>query len=82
MKNNFTHIIKAAASQKRSFDTSIESVRNILDESIQTYSNIPANIQKVEFSQKEFRTGWLRGSLSYPWVIVCFIIPSVIDSLI
>lgn len=80
MKNNFTHIIKAAASQKRSFDTSIESVKNILDESIQ--NSVQGNVQKVEFAKQEYRTGWLRGSLSYPWVIVCFIIPSVIDSLI
>lgn len=82
MKNNFTHIINAAASQKRSFDTSIESVKNILDESIQNSIQVQRNVHKVEFAQKEFRTGWLRGSLSYPWVIVCFIIPSVIDSLV
>lgn len=82
MKNNFTHIINAAASQKRSFDTSIESVKNLLDESIQNASRVPGSIHKIEFSQNELRTGWLRGSLSYPWVVVCFIIPSVIDSLI
>lgn len=82
MKNNFTHIVNAAASQKRSFDDSIESVKNLLDESIQNSAKVPENIHKIEFSQKEFRTGWLRGSLSYPWVVVCFIIPSVIDSLI
>lgn len=82
MKNNFANIIAAAASNKSSFDNSIESVKNLLDVSVQDSAKSLANIQKVEFAEKELRTGWLRGSLSYPWVVVCFIIPSVIDSLI
>ncbi len=82
MYNNFAHIIENATSQKRLFDSSIESVKDLLDQSVQGSIENPENIHKVEFARTGFRTGWLRGSLSYPWVVVCIIVPAVLDTLI
>lgn len=81
MNNNFVHIIDAAADRKDSFNTSIESVKVMLDKSVRGSFDATKSINKVEFNH-DLRTGWLRGSLSYPWVVVCFIIPAVLDSLV
>lgn len=80
--NNFAHIVDAASDKKRSFDSSIESVKDMLDKSVRGFHDVPSNIGKMDFSDNGLRTGWLRGSLSYPWVIVCFIIPAVLDTLV
>jgi hypothetical protein len=33
----------------------------------------------VRDNSKPVSTGWLRGSLSYPWAIVCIVIPAVLN---
>ena len=58
MYNNFAHIIENATSQKRLFDSSIESVKDLLDQSVRGSVENPENIHKVEFARNGFRTGW------------------------
>lgn len=82
MNNNFVNIVKEASSQKRLFDTSIEGVKVFLNQSIVRSDKGGESVRSMFVTSKAPSTGWLRGSLSYPWAIVCIIIPAVFDSLI
>lgn len=69
MNNRFRDFIDSANANKTTFDSSIEGVRNSLD-AMTAVSGNPA----VPTAAK---TGWLKGSLSYPWVLVCSLVPSI-----
>jgi hypothetical protein len=71
MNNRFENFITSASESKQQFDSSIEGVRCSLH-SMLNASNTPV----VPSASK---TGWLKGSLSYPWVIVCSLVPSIKD---
>ena len=71
MNTRFRNFISSANASKASFDSSIESVRCSLD-SMMADSGIPA-------APAVAKTGWLKGSLSYPWVLVCSLVPSFKD---
>jgi hypothetical protein len=71
MNYRFENILNSASANKQAFDSSIAEVRRSLHDSLHegnaTVTATPA------------KTGWLKGSLSYPWVIVCSLIPSLKD---
>jgi hypothetical protein len=71
MNTRFENFMTSASMNKQAFDSSIESVRNSLDVMTSTAAS-PA----VPTAAK---TGWLKGSLSYPWVFVCSLVPSLKD---
>ncbi len=71
MNYRFKNFINSASANKQAFDSSIESVRSSLDNMVNT-SSAPAVPSPA-------KTGWLKGSLSYPWVIVCSLVPSLKD---
>ena len=71
MNNHFENFIYSAAESKRAFDSSIDGVRSSLN-SMTSSAGTPAVPSAA-------RTGWLRGSLSYPWVLVCSLVPSLKD---
>ena len=88
MSNQFLHIIESASANKQMFDSSMEKLRNTLDNSIQAMK-VPAPeiystkaIKQEEAKSSKYATGWLKGSLSYPWVVVCIIIPAIFDVLV
>lgn len=70
MSNRFMNIIDSANLNKEKFDSSMESLKGSLQQSVETTSN-------VFVSKSAPKTGWLRGSLSYPWVLICTIAPSL-----
>ena len=77
MKNSFKCYIDSATAQKRLFDESIDHVKDSLVKVV-TESNVHSN-EELAFKKPEpvYSTGWLKGSLSYPWaIIVGIIIPS------
>lgn len=79
MRNSFKCYIDSAAAQKKLFDESIDSVKDSLVK-IVAESSTQSN-KEQEFLKKPepvyASTGWLKGSLSYPWaIIVGIIIPS------
>lgn len=71
MNYRFENFINSASANKQAFESSIESVRSELD------SMVSSNIARAVPSPA--KTGWLKGSLSYPWVIVCSLVPSLKD---
>ena len=71
MNTRFENFINSASASKQAFDSSIESVRS----SLETMTNTVAS-PAVPTAAK---TGWLKGSLSYPWVFVCSLVPSLKD---
>ena len=71
MNYRFENFINSASANKQAFESSIESVRSELD------SMVSSNTAHVVPSPA--KTGWLKGSLSYPWVIVCSLVPSLKD---
>ena len=71
MNYRFKNFIDSASVSKQAFDTSIEGVRSSLE------SMIASNNTPVVPSPA--KTGWLKGSLSDPWVIVCSLVPSLKD---
>ena len=78
MKNSFKCYIDSAAAQKKLFDESIDSVKDSLVK-IVAESSIQSNKEPQLLKKPEpvYSTGWLKGSLSYPWaIIVGIIIPS------
>lgn len=75
MNSNFMNIVAKAAENKSLFDSSVESIKNALDASVKVNQTIPQ--QMIPKAQPT--TGWLRGALSYPWAIVCLVIPAVLD---
>ena len=71
MNYRFENYINSAASHKQAFDSSIEGVRQSLHDSLNTTS--------APIAASSSKTGWLKGSLSYPWVFVCSLVPSLKD---
>lgn len=69
MNSRFKNFISSANENKASFDTSIEGVRNTLDAMMVSTS--------TQATPSASTTGWLRGSLSYPWVLICSLVPSI-----
>ena len=69
MNSRFKNFISSANENKASFDTSIEGVRNTLDAMMTSTS--------TQAAPNASATGWLRGSLSYPWVLICSLVPSI-----
>ena len=80
MSSKFLHMIDSAQESKREFDLSVVYLKDSLHESVVTAQS---RAQQVSFdSNKVQTTGWLRGSLSYPWVVVCTIIPAVMEMIV
>ncbi|MBR5694593.1 MAG: hypothetical protein IKX42_13035 [Fibrobacter sp.] len=75
MTNRFEHYYESATASKKQFDASVCSVKEALQVSLNTSR---ARIY-VHDNSKPVSTGWLRGSLSYPWAIVCIVIPAVLN---
>ena len=69
MNSRFKNFINSANETKASFDNAIEAVRSSLDATTASTST-PA-------VPSASTTGWLKGSLSYPWVLVCSLVPSI-----
>ena len=77
MSNNLLNIISSAQKSKQEFDMSVDCLKDTLHRSVVTAQSEP---RKVEFtSQKVETTGWLKGALSYPWVVVCIVVPAVME---
>lgn len=70
MTTRFMNIIDSANSSKEQFESSMESLKGSLQDSVKASSGtfVEAHAPK---------TGWLRGSLSYPWVLICTIAPAI-----
>ncbi len=71
MNYRFENILNSASANKQAFDSSIAGVRRSLHDSLHENNTASATAPA--------KTGWLKGSLSYPWVIVCSLIPSLKD---
>lgn len=76
MSNRFEHIFECATANKKQFDESVSSVRDALQDSLKGTVQAPVYTKPAE---NRMGSGWLRGALSYPWAIVCIIIPAVLD---
>ncbi len=80
MSSKFLQLVGSAQESKREFDLSVVYLKDSLHESVATAQS---KTQQVSFdSSKVQTTGWLRGSLSYPWVIICSIIPAVMEMIV
>jgi hypothetical protein len=80
MKHSFMDIVSKASANKSRFDSSVEEIAGALDISIKAASHKKwvGHARRVPLQT----TGWLRGALSYPWVIVTAVIPAILDSLL
>ena len=77
MSNKFLLFLDSAQESKREFDLSVTYLKDSLHESVATAQS---KVQQVSFNKSGMQTtGWLKGSLSYPWVIICTIIPAVME---
>lgn len=83
MSSNFLRLIQSAEESKCAFDSSMNSLKDFIKESVKDASSknnethfIQKNLNKIQ------STGWLKGSLSYPWVVVCIIVPAVLETTI
>ena len=74
MNSNFMNIVAKATENKSLFDSSVESIKDALDASVKVTPSVHPHRPK-----KQAATGWLRGALSYPWAIVCLVIPAILD---
>lgn len=80
MSSKFLQMVDSAQESKRDFDLSVVYLKDSLHESVTTAQS---KMQQVTFSANKVQTtGWLRGSLSYPWVIICSIIPAVMEMIV
>lgn len=79
MNENLNKIIRAAHVNQSQFTESVEMVKSAIAETI-TKSTDSEIARKKDF-YKVSSTGWLRGSLSYPWVVLCTIIPAILESI-
>ena len=74
MNKNFENILAKATMNKNRFDSSVEDIKNALSMSVKfDYRNTPF------IPSSKPSTGWLRGAFSYPWILVCIVIPAVMD---
>ena len=76
MSNNFLSIMAKANESRNRFDSTLSSLSGELKSSVRASKGLQLN--KSDFERKP-STGWLKGSLSYPWAIVCIVIPAVLD---
>lgn len=82
MKNSFKCYIDSATAQKRLFDESVDNVKDSLTKFITESSY--QGYEDLRFAKKPepvYSTGWLKGALSYPWVLVSVIIPSFLEDI-
>ena len=79
MKHNFMDIVSKATANKDKFDSSVEDIVDALDTSVKVAAH--RTWTKPSQGSPLHATGWLRGALSYPWVVVCIVIPAVLDTL-
>ena len=80
MSSKFLQMVDSAQESKREFDLSVVYLKDSLHESVTTAQS---KMQQVTFSANKVQTtGWLRGSLSYPWAIICSIIPAVMEMIV
>ncbi|MCQ2097725.1 MAG: hypothetical protein MJY87_07260 [Fibrobacter sp.] len=70
MNEHFKNMIASATESKEQFDCSMENLKGALQDSVSSSAPIYSGVD----TQK---TGWLKGSLSYPWVLVCSIVPTL-----
>lgn len=70
MNYRFKNMINSASANKQEFETSIDSVRESLNDMVNTQ-------ESPIVAPNPAKTGWLKGSLSYPWVFVCSLVPSL-----
>ncbi|WP_144063822.1 hypothetical protein [Fibrobacter sp. UWR2] len=80
MEHRFMDIVSKASANKSRFDSSVEEIASALDTSIRAASRKAwvGHARRVPLQT----TGWLRGALSYPWVIVTAVIPAILDTLL
>lgn len=69
MNNRFKNYIESASANKKNFDRDLEGIKESLQASVKQTAPV--------FEAQPARTGWLRGSLSYPWVLICSIAPAI-----
>lgn len=68
MNNRFEKYIESASASKKMFDRELEGLKDSLQ----------ATVKKPSvFVSQPAKTGWLKGSLSYPWVLICSIVPAI-----
>ena len=85
MNEKFSNIVKSAAIQKQDFSHSVENLKDELDSLIlnkkMDYDIMSSKELHKLILDSTSRTGWLRGSFSYPWMFFCIAIPAVIEML-
>jgi hypothetical protein len=82
MKKSFMCYIDSATAQKKQFDESVDHVKDSLDKVITESSTTDYKSKLlVQKERPTYSTGWLKGALSYPWAIVCIVIPSILENI-
>lgn len=77
MSKQFKQLFESANANKKMFDASVDGVKEALENSLaETYTPV------VKVSPRISNTGWLKGSLSYPWVVVCIIVPAILEVIV
>ena len=80
MSSKLLQMIDSAQERKRMFDQSVVYLKDSLHESVVTAQS---KTQQIHFSANKIQTtGWLKGALSYPWVVVCIIIPAITEMIV
>lgn len=69
MKTRFEKYIESASANKRNFDRELDAVKESLQASVKQGAPV--------YTAQPAKTGWLKGSLSYPWVLICSIAPAI-----
>lgn len=69
MNYRFENYIESASASKKNFERDVEGIKASLQASIESSSS--------GFVPQPTKTGWLKGSLSYPWVLICSIAPAL-----
>ncbi|SHL35388.1 hypothetical protein [Fibrobacter sp. UWEL] len=67
--NHFMNIVAEATANKEKFDSDLNSLKASLSQSIKGDNDVIVKAAP--------KTGWLKGSLSYPWVLICSIAPAI-----
>lgn len=80
MSNRFLHIVESAKDNKQLFESSMMDLKDSLNESVRDAAFPEAKLYSMKAPKTE-TTGWLRGALSYPWVVVCIVVPAIMDTL-
>ena len=75
MNSNFMNIVVKATENKDLFDSSVGNIKEYLDVCIKATRTAETEPKPPSINA----TGWLRGALSYPWILVCIVIPAILD---